>query len=339
MPSERRRGGVGLGRRAVGAYAAALAETGPTTHTTRNPKGPLRRGLAAAFGFMKGIVEYLSDHDWSLYAAGLAFYGLISLTPFVVLAVAVGGAVFGDELARSELHHSLEASAGLPVADLVAGFARDAGDVLSLSLASLFAVIVLLWSSTNLFTQVRSALHEVWGIEPPEKTTGGLRGAIRRFFRYRLFAAVGTFVVGAMFLALLAIRVGLDFVEATSADFLTVPFWVWDVVEVGVSLAFVTVFVRIVYRLLPDMSPPGKAPWIGAFVTAVLLVLGRTGLAVYLSVGTVGSAYGTAAALVVFLGWAYWSALSFLFGARLAFVLASRWGKWPEPQTTIAPDG
>lgn len=73
---------------------------------------------------MAGIIEYLADHDWSLYAAGLAFYGLISLTPFVMLAVAIGGAVFGSELARSELHQTIAASAGAPVADLVVGFAK-----------------------------------------------------------------------------------------------------------------------------------------------------------------------------------------------------------------------
>ncbi len=290
----------------------------------------------AAFDFIKGIFRYLSDHDWGLYAAGLAFYGVISLTPFVVLAVAIGGAVFGDELARSELHHTLEANAGRPVADLVVGFARNAGDVLSLSLASLVGVVVLLWSSTSLFTQVRSALHAVWEIQPREKTPGGIGRAVRRFVRYRLFAALGTLVVGALFLGLLATRLGLSLVESGSEDLLSIPFWVWELVEIVVSLAFMTVFVRIVYRLLPDLSPPGKAPWIGALVTAVLLVLGRTGLAGYLSVGTVGSAYGAAGAVIVFLGWAYWSGLAFLLGARVTFVLANRWGTWASPLEPVA---
>lgn len=303
----------------------------------------LGRGLKAIlekpFNAVKDVFEYLGDHDWGLYSAGLSFYALISLTPFVVLAVIVGGAVFGTERATAELYAAVMSEAGPQVASLVVGFAAGARDATSLSLASVFGLVILLWSSTNLFTQVRSSLHEMWGIDPPASRPGGIGGAIVRFFRYRLFAALGTLVFGALFLALLAMRVALSLVEERAGDFLDVPFWVWDIAEVVTAVIFITLFVRIVYRLLPDRSPRGLGPWIGALLTGLLLILGRTGVATYLTVGNVSSAYGATGALVIFLGWAYWSSYVFLLGARVTYVLAHHWGRWPEPQATPALAG
>jgi len=289
------------------------------------PVAWLGRKLARPYKFVSDLIEYLSDHDWGIYSAGLAFYALLALTPFVILAVVVGGAVFGSDLAQAELRNAIMAEAGPQVADLVVGFAKGAADLTSVSLASVFAIILLMWSSTNLFTQVRNGLHEMFGIEPPAESQGGVGTAIIKFLRYRLFAALGTVAFGTLFVALLGTRLALSFVEQGSAELLDVPFWVWDIADIIVALAFITIAVRVIYWLLPDRRPVGAAPWIGALVTAVLLVLGRTGVALYLSVGSVSTAYGAAGALVVFLGWAYWSAYVFLLGARVTWVLAEQW--------------
>jgi len=286
------------------------------------PIKALGKLLARPYAFLENLFEYLGDHDWGIYSAGLAFYALLALTPFVILAVVIGGAVFGTEHAQAELYNAIMAEAGPQVADLVVGFAAGAADITSVSIASILAVILLLWSSTSLFTQVRSGLHEMFGIEPPPSGNGGFGKAVVKFLRYRLFAALGTLAFGTIFIGLLGTRLALSFVEAGSEELLDVPLWIWDVIDILVALVFVTVSTRVIYWVLPDRRPTGLAPWIGGLVTAVLLVLGRTGVALYLSVGTVSTAYGAAGAIVVFLGWAYWSAYVFLLGARVTWVLA-----------------
>ncbi len=278
--------------------------------------------LTRPFEFIRDVIIYLGDNDWGIYSAGLSFYALLALTPFVILAVVIGGAVFGSELAQQELRLAIMAEAGPQVADLVVGFASGAADLTSVSLASVFAFVLLIWSSTNLLTQVRSGLHRMFGITPPAETEGGIGGSILKFLRYRLFAAIGTIAFGTLFIALLGTRIALTVIEEQTSTFLAMPLWFWDIADIVVALVFITVSVRLIYWLLPDRRPTGLAPWIGGFITAVLLVLGRTGVAIYLSVGGVASAYGAAAALVVFLGWAYWSAYVFLLGARVTWALA-----------------
>lgn len=300
----------------------------------------LGKQLAAPYHFVEGIIDYLSDHDWNLYSAGLAFYALIALTPLVILAVVVGGAVFGTALAQAELHATIMAEAGPQVADLVVSFATGASDLGSMSIASVIAFVLLVWSSTSLLTRLRSAVHEMFGIEPPALTSGAFRRGIVKFLRYRLFAVLGTAAFGIMFIALLGTRLALSLLEEGSSELLEVPLWVWEVLDIVVAVVFITVLVRLVFWLLPDRRPVGRAPWIGGLVTAILLVLGRTGVAVYLSIGSVASAYGAAGTLVVFLGWAFWSAWVFLLGARLTWVLAERAAHaaratFPPPSETV----
>jgi membrane protein len=155
-----------------------------------------------------------------------------------------------------------------------------------------------------------------------------------KFVRQRLFALLGTVVFGGLFIVLLGTRVALSAVASGASSLFDVPLWVWDVVDLIVAIATMTLLVRVVYRLLPDRAPRGLAPWIGSLITALLVILGRTGVALYLSVGTVGSVYGAAGTIVVFLGWAYFCAWVFLLGAHLTYALARHWKRWPETQET-----
>ena len=60
----------------------------------------------------------------------------------------------------------------------------------------------------------------------------------------------------------------------------------------------------------------------GAVLTAVLFVLGKLALGIYLGKAAVGSAFGAAGSIVVVLLWSYWSAQIFFFGLELTHVYA-----------------
>ncbi len=277
------------------------------------------RWLLATVKTIVSVARYLMQRDASLLAAGLAFFAMISLAPFVVLAVALGGLIFGHEAAQLELHARVSAELGPAVADFVVGLAKNAADMRSLSIATVIGAILLLWSSTRLFMEVRRALHAMWQIPPPVEL--GFRGAILTYLKARAFAAIGTVVFGALLLALLGSRVVLDVVSDLVEDF---PLDVWWVLEPIIAIAVVAALVMIVFKLLPDRGPRAWALWIGALATAAMLLLGRSLVALYVSAGAIDTAYGAAGSAVVFLVWSYWSSLAFLFGARLAWALSQQ---------------
>jgi membrane protein len=61
-------------------------------------------------------------------------------------------------------------------------------------------------------------------------------------------------------------------------------------------------------------------------MTALLFVIGKSLMDLYLGRSSIGSAYGSASALVLILAWAYYSSLVLLFGAEFTKVYTHRYG-------------
>lgn len=60
-----------------------------------------------------------------------------------------------------------------------------------------------------------------------------------------------------------------------------------------------------------------RPAFVSAGVTAILFIIGRYLIGLYLGRSTVGSAYGAAGSLVVLLLWIFYAAQIFLFGVEL----------------------
>ena len=91
--------------------------------------------------------------------------------------------------------------------------------------------------------------------------------------------------------------------------------------------------------------------WIGAGMTALLFVISKFLLGLYLGRSSIGSAYGPTDSLVFILAWVYYSSLVLLFGAEFTEVYAHRYGSratstaaspLPQPHdrtTPVVPQG
>lgn len=116
----------------------------------------------------------------------------------------------------------------------------------------------------------------------------------------------------------------LTFAKEVSHDFsFLASISLWAAVENVMALAILTGLFAVLFRVLPDRRLAWKPLWIGAAITALLLLVGRALIASYLGTATIESAYGAAGSVVVFLFWSYYSALAFLFGAKLTYVMAT----------------
>jgi hypothetical protein len=78
----------------------------------------------------------------------------------------------------------------------------------------------------------------------------------------------------------------------------------------------------MVYRVLPDVRLDWPDVWVGAVTTSLLFGIGKFLIGLYLGRASIGSSYGAAGSLVVFLVWVYYSSLIMFFGAEITFVYA-----------------
>jgi membrane protein len=92
------------------------------------------------------------------------------------------------------------------------------------------------------------------------------------------------------------------------------------------SFGVITLLFAIVFKLIPDTRISWNDVWIGAVVASLLFTVGKVLIGLYLGRSALGSAYGAAASLVIFLLWIYYSAQILLLGAELTHVYANKYG-------------
>lgn len=105
----------------------------------------------------------------------------------------------------------------------------------------------------------------------------------------------------------------------------------WQALNFVLSLAAISAMFALMFKYIPDVQIAWRDVWVGGFVTALLFVIGKTLIGLYLGNSGVASSYGAAGSLVVLLLWVFYSAQIVLLGGEFTQVYANRFGKGIEP--------
>jgi membrane protein len=294
------------------------------TEPEKMKKGePYQKGIVALF--KNTASEWIQDKCPQLGAA-LAYFTVFSLAPLVLVLLAVFGLIFGgSDQARQkiteQLQYLIDPSGIKVIDDIAANAAKPQAGIV----ATAIGVVVALFGASGVFGQLQEALNTIWGVQP--KPGGGLLGFIRT--RFLSFAMVG----GVCFLLLVSLTI--ETLLRVFANYLKTIMPGGDIISLTLFLLFdlavIALLFAMIFRYLPDAKIAWRDVWVGAILTAVLFVLGKFVLGLYLGSGAAGSAYGAASSLVTLLLWIYYSAQIVLFGAEFTQVYANTYGARIEP--------
>jgi membrane protein len=85
-----------------------------------------------------------------------------------------------------------------------------------------------------------------------------------------------------------------------------------------------------IYKLIPKVRLNWREVAVGGSVTALLFIVGKQLITLYMSRTNLGSAYGAAGSVLVVLLWVYYSAQVFFFGAEFTKIYAETFGSQRE---------
>jgi membrane protein len=263
--------------------------------------------------------EWVKDKASQLGAA-LAFYSILSLAPLLVIAIAVAGLIFGEQAAHGELVGQIEqmvgSQGGEAIQTMLANAARPEAGIA----ATVLGVLTLLLGASGVFGQLRDSLNTIWEIEPSEE--GGVWPFLRdRFFPFMLVLGTGFLLLVSLILS--AVIAG---VKQYVSGWLPGAEALWHGLHMVVSFGVVFLLFAMIYKFLPAAKVAWRDVWLGAAITAVLFMVGKLALGLYLGKSSIGSAYGAAGSLVVLVVWIYYAAQILFFGAELTQVCARRYG-------------
>lgn len=98
------------------------------------------------------------------------------------------------------------------------------------------------------------------------------------------------------------------------------------------TLIVVAFLFAIILKVLPDAIINWKDVVVSSLFTAVLFMIGKFCITIYLSNSNLGSSYGSAGSLVILLLWVYYSSVILYFGAEFTKANAIKYGAEISPK-------
>ncbi|WP_309742716.1 MULTISPECIES: YihY/virulence factor BrkB family protein [unclassified Chamaesiphon] len=255
-------------------------------------------------------------------AAALAYYTLFSIAPLLVIAVAVAGAVFGEEAARGEVVAQIQGLLGKAGAEVVQTALANTQNPENGNgiVPSIISTLALIFGASGVFIQLQDSLNAVWNVE--ESLEGGVKAVVRK----RIFSFAMVITIGFILMVSLVVSAGLAAVSAFTNSMFPALESLWKVVNIGISLGVFTLLFALIYKYLPDIKIAWRDVLVGALFTSILFSIGKELLGFYLGNGSFGSAYGAAGSVITVLAWIYYSVQIMLFGAEFTQVYTRRYG-------------
>ena len=289
-----------------------------------------------AWPFTKLLRETVSEagkDNVPRLGAALAFYTALSLSPLLLLIVAVVGFLVPDRgVVTEQLIGEVRQMAG-PDAASVAETLLKAPKSTSGGIGAVIAgLLTLAFGATGVFVELQGALDAIWKTTTPQGN--GVWGLVKS----RLLSLS---MIGGMAFLVLVSLLSSAAIEA-STEYLNRSFpGMAGLLQVGntvVSFLLAFLLFAMIFRMLPSAWIPWSDVWTGAALTAVLFTLGKYALGAYLGHAAIGSTYGPAGSFVVLLVWVYYSAQILLIGAEFTEVYSRRRGSRCELAEHSSPE-
>ena len=284
--------------------------------------------LSDLLGILKSSATEFSNNNSFRHAAALSYYTIFSLPPLLLIVITVASAAYGGEALTGQIYGQIK---GLVGAD-AANFLQESIAKFTLQnksgVAMVIGVSTLVFAATTFFVTLQESINDIWNLKV--KTEGIGIGAFikQRFLSFGLILSVAlllliSFVVSAMlstftgWLQRLLPEVGVLAIR---------------LVDFGLSLGVTTLLFALIYRFLPDAIIRWRDVGVGAFITALLFVIGKFIIAFYIAKSDPGSAFGAAGSAIVLLLWVNYSSLIIFFGAEFTQEFADTFGQKVQPK-------
>ena len=280
-------------------------------------------GLAA----WRGVWE-LYNSDGLTHAAAIAYYALLSLFPFVLLALSLASRLTADPESRDEVIAFVFRYFPRQFAFITGQIDAFRHSTVQLGFGG---VLALTWASLGVFNAVSSAVNHAWNVE---KRRSYLMHQIVSFL---MLVSAGAILLIALLLvsAVKVAQTGWFYALVASSPWLT---WVSGLTADYAATGLLIACVALIFYFIPNTRVRFADVWPGAILVGVLWRGAFAAFSWYASdMARWNLIHGSIAAVVVFLFWVYICAVILLYGVEMTAAYA-RLKDAAEGQPQLAPD-
>ena len=263
--------------------------------------------------YMHGIVSRFVEDDVLFLASGIAFNVLLCIIPFLLLVSSLLGSLLNSsEMATENIDKFLtkvlpNQAQSIPIKNLAFRIINDLVEFRqSMGVAG---ALVLVYTSTSLFSSVRSALHRVYRITT---TTGIFLSQLKDIFLVLALGCLFVSINTLNWLYTLVSKYSMEMFGPNSADLQTaIP----EFLARLTSLLLTSLMAYLAYRFIPFYGTTTRSSFISAVATTILWKTAGFLFALYLTTFRPFSrVYGAYAFILIAMVWVYVSSIVFVIG-------------------------
>jgi len=260
-----------------------------------------------ALAIWRGLVGIYNSNDLT-FASSIAYYALLSLFPFFLLAFAILGSVTSNDADRAA------------ILEFVLRYFPRQFEFVTTQLDSLQQArlrlgiagsLLMIWAAMGVFSAITSAINHAWGVEKQPS-----------YFKHKLIAFIMLVAASLLLLGGLLLVSAINVIEAKWFAVVLVRTPGLSVLRhLAVKWASTVLFILVVgliFYFVPNAKVRFRDVWVGAVLTGLLWRGALFAFSWYVRDMTrFSNVHGSIAAVVVFLVWVYTTAVLLLFGAEV----------------------
>ena len=272
--------------------------------------------IAGAFKRAFGLLE---RNDPLILCSSTAFFATFSLSPILLLLVDLFSIYFQSEAIGRQIFQVIGATFGAATARDIENIVGNFMELESGWLITLGSSVFFIFVATTLLTVVKKAIHKLWRIR--SKPEWHLR-----YFGWERGTAILLILYSGL---LLLLSIFVDTGLAVSLDYLET---IWpgvaiiavQILNIVFSLAVVTIWFALIFRILPEARVKWEVAFVGGFLTAILFNLGQFVLGKILIHARLASIFGATTSLALVLLFIFYCSFILYFGAAFTHEYAAR---------------
>lgn len=270
---------------------------------------------------MKNTFKGFSNDKITKLSGSLAYYTVFSMGPLLVVIISLCGLFFERAAIENKIYFILEDFVGKDTALQLQEIIRNAAVSNKGTLAAIIGIVALLVGATTVFAEIQDSINTIWGLKAKPKR-GWLKMLQNRFLSFSVIISLGFLLLVSLLITGLIEALSTR-LQAQFPDVTVILFYIINLVlTIGISM----LIFAVIFKVLPDARIRWRDVFTGAFITALLFLVGKFGISLYISQTKVGSTYGAAGSLVVLLVWVYYSSIILYLGAEFTKAYAIKYG-------------
>jgi membrane protein len=266
-------------------------------------------------------------------SASLAYYSIFSIAPLLLIIIWLVGFLFGEYVQgqhaiQDEVFDEFAALFGREVAAQIHQTIQKISVANRSGIGIAVGIITLIIGSTTIFIEIQDSINTIWKVKAkPHK--GWLKMLLNRAISFSMVVGLGFLLIVSLILN------GIIGALSTQINkfFPDFSVFVMSWINVGITFIIITTLFGTIFSVLPDARMRFRDVLGGAIFTALLFMLGRFLISLYMQFAAPASAYGAAGSIIVLLLWVYYSSAILYFGAEFTKIYAEKYGNGIRPKS------